>query len=228
MTSVKAEETTTLAESIKRGDSETLTDQLDRAPELLHAQLDGALSPLMLAVYHGQGRIVEELINRGVPVDVFAAAALGDVIRLREILHADPAGITTVSVDGWTALHLAAHFGHTEVARLLLEAGASVHAHSTNGMSNVPLHAALAGNHVEVAELLLNSGADVDALQHGGFTGMHEAAQNGNMRMVELLLSRGADTTVLTDDGRTAAGLAREGGHTELAELLEQTATQRP
>ena len=55
------------------------------------------------------------------------------------------------SAGGWTALHLAAHYGQPEVVRLLLAAGADVDALAENGEANTPLMAAVAGNRVDIA-----------------------------------------------------------------------------
>ena len=56
-------------------------------------------------------------------LDVFEAAALGEVDRLREILDGEPTSATAYSGDGFTALHFAAFFGGPEAAELLLERG---------------------------------------------------------------------------------------------------------
>ena len=60
----------------------------------------------------------------GPVLTIFEAAAVGDAARVRALLDADVAALRGRSDDGWTALHLAAHFGHVEVVRLLLAAGA--------------------------------------------------------------------------------------------------------
>lgn len=152
--------------------------------------------------------------------EITAAAAAGDNDEVAAILSMDNRLTRAVDKDGWTPLHLAAHFGHTAVVETLLANNADVHARSSNAMKNQPLHAAAAGRRVETARLLLESGANPNATQAGGFVPLHSAAQNGDRALVELLLSRGADVDARCDDGRSALALAETAGRTEIAELL--------
>jgi uncharacterized protein len=151
------------------------------------------------------------------------AATVGDEMRLREMLEDDGAMVNVYSADGWTPLHLAAHFGHTNTVRWLLGAGADVHALSRNNLANQPLHAAAAGQApVELLTLLLDAGADVNATQRGGFTPIQATAQNGDLEATQLLLARGADIHARTEDGQTALSFALEGEHASVARLLRE------
>jgi len=154
--------------------------------------------------------------------DITAAAASGDNDEVAAILSMDNRLTRAVSKDGWTPLHLAAHFGHAAVVETLLANNADVGARSANEMRNQPLHAAVAGRRVETARRLLDAGADPNATQAGGFVPLHSAAQNGDRALVELLLARGADVNARTEDGRTALALAEAAGRGEVAELLRQ------
>jgi ankyrin repeat protein len=62
--------------------------------------------------------------------------------------------------DGWTALHLAAHYGRPGVVRLLIEAGADVNALADNIIGNTPLMAAIAGGNEAIVRELIAAGAD--------------------------------------------------------------------
>jgi uncharacterized protein len=185
------------------------------------------MSELLQAVYRGDEARVDELLSSDPELDVFEAAAVGRLDRLKDRLAAAPDAMTTFSPDGFTALHLAAFFGRAEAARILLEAGASVDTYTRNPFANQPLHAAAAGRQIEICRLLVAAGADVNATQHGGFTPLHEAAQHGDDEMVELFLSAGADPTIVVDDGRTAADLAEAEGHGDVAARLRDVAAQR-
>ena len=178
-----------------------------RDPSLLDATLDG-VSVVRAACYRGQPQIATELVAIGAGADVYDAAALGDVERLRVLLDDDAAGATSVAADGFTALHLAAWFGHPRAAELLLARGADPERVAENGTGLRPLHSAAAGGHVVIAHLLLDRGADVEAAQQGGIRPLHSAAHREDAAMVAMLLERGADPTAVTDDGRTARDLA--------------------
>ena len=154
--------------------------------------------------------------------DVHAAAKNGDTDEVAALLSMDNRVTRTFDADGWSPLHLAAHYGHADVVSLLLHNNAPVDLRSANQMANTPLHAALAGRRADVVPILLDAGADVNAQQHGGWTALHAAAANGDGALVELLLSRGADAAIANDAGVTAAAIARDRGHGAIAELLER------
>jgi ankyrin repeat protein len=154
--------------------------------------------------------------------DVHAAAKNGDTDEVAALLSMDNRLTRTFDADGWSPLHLAAHYGHADVVSLLLHNNAPVDLRSANQMANTALHAALAGRRANVVPVLLDAGADVNARQHGGWTALHAAAANGDRALVELLLSRGADAAIANDAGVTAASIARERGHAAIAELLER------
>lgn len=83
------------------------------------------------------------------------------------------------------ALRWAATNGHTEIVRLLLEAGADVHAQNKFALKWTAYK-----GHTEVVRLLLEAGADVHA---GDNFALKWAARNGHTEVVELLLAAGAD-----------------------------------
>jgi len=152
--------------------------------------------------------------------DIISAAESGDVDEVAAILSIDNRLTRAVSTDGWTPLHLAAHYGHLAVVETLLANNADVGIRSENSMRNQPLHAAAAGRAVSVCRMLLAAGADPNATQAGGYTALHAAAQNGQRDLVELLLAHGADVSAQTENGATALSLAEEAGRHEVAELL--------
>ncbi|HET7011763.1 MAG TPA: ankyrin repeat domain-containing protein [Anaerolineales bacterium] len=209
-----------LFSAIQAGESLRVASLLDAQPELIRAVDAGGNSPLLTALYYGEPEIAAALVERGSPVNLWEASALGDLPRVQAILASDPAALQTLSHDGWTPLHLAAHFGRAELVRFLLSRGADVHARSKNTFDNHPLHAALAGRHLEVARALLDAGADPNTRQHGGYTPLHEAAGHGDIALLQLLLERGADRSAKEDQGRTPMDLALAEGHPEAVELL--------
>jgi ankyrin repeat protein len=182
-----------------------------------------ALSPLMQALYEGRTAEAQALAATRSDLDVHEAAAIGDVERLRAVLDEDSALANAWSVDGFTPLHFAAFFGHPDAAKLLVERGADLEARSTNeqfALDAAPLHSASAAGQLEVCRVLLDAGADVNAVQHGGYTALLDAAANGNEELVAYLLERGADSNARLNDGRVAADLASSAGNRELAAKL--------
>jgi len=166
----------TLVEFAKAGDLGKVRGLLADNFLLASQRLPNGESPLMAALYRGHHDVVEAIIDAGAEIDVFAAAATGRLEDLRRALTEST--VNAYAYDGWTPLHLAAFFGHVAAAQLLLDAGANVHALSTNSLQNTPLHAATAGKHSDVALLLLDRGADPLKADAGGYTALEIARQN--------------------------------------------------
>ena len=164
---------------------------------------------------------VQALVDADPTLAIFAAAILGDTLRLEELLAGNRSLVSGMSPDGWTPLHLAAFFGKGDAVRLLLNKGAVVTARSTNQMANTPLHAAAAGKHAEIVKLLLDRGANANARQHGGWAPLHSAAQNGDIESARVLIEAGADPFVRADNNQLPMDLALTGGRQAMVEFLE-------
>jgi ankyrin repeat protein len=178
-------------------------------------------SEILLAVYRNRQEELAALLANGPALTICEAAAVGDAARVAALVDADRARLQERSDDGWTALHLAAHFRRLDVVSLLLARGADVHARSTNDMGNHAIHAAAAGPAaVPVVAQLLARGADVNAAQNGGFTALHEAAFKNDLQLADLLLAHGADPARRTNEGETAEAIATRLGHPQLARRL--------
>jgi len=155
-------------------------------------------------------------------MDIFTAAEKGELSVIAEYLAADPGLARKHREDGWTALHLAAYYGHPDAVAILLAHGAEVNVRSANSMENTPLHAAVAGRRLDVVKVLLENGIDVNATQHGGWTALQGAANNGDTKLAEILLANGADAAAVSENGSTALSLAVAGSHIETIELLSR------
>lgn len=210
-----------LFRAIEASDDELVRELLERRPEAAEVRDEEGVSAVRRAVYARRDEIAEILLDANPALDVFDAAAVGRTRGLGELLAGERELAQAWASDGFTALHLAAFFGHEEAAALLLEHGADANAVARNAELRVaPLHSAAAGGHSKLVALLLEHGADPKARQGGGFTPLHAAAENGDRESVEALLERGADKAARTDEGRTAAEYATAAGHDELGELL--------
>ena len=157
--------------------------------------------------------------------DVHAAARSGDTDEVAALLSMDNRLTRTFDADGWTPLHLAAHYGHADTVELLLHNNAPVDQRSTNAMANTALHAALAGRQTRIAKILLDAGADANARQHGGWTPLHSAAASGDREAIDLLVARGAKAELANDAGVTPAAFAREKGKPEIADYIDAKAS---
>ncbi len=98
-------------------------------------------------------------IERGAVVDVHAAARLGRMDRLRELLAADPSLVHARGGDGQTPLHFAST---VEIAEFLLDHGADIDARDVDHEST-PAQWML-GERQEVARFLVRRGCWTDLL----------------------------------------------------------------
>jgi uncharacterized protein len=149
------------------------------------------MSEIMQALYRGDEESARQLAQVA-DLDVFEAASLGNVERLRELLEGDPSLARARSDDDFTALHYAAFFDGVEAARVLLEYDAEVNAFADNELGVRPLNSAAAAGKTDVAALLLEHGADANASTKSGFTPLDAARENGDDQLAVLLRSHGA------------------------------------
>lgn len=209
-----------LFDLLAKGEADEILRLLNEDSRAAESRDSGGVSLLMWSLYRGQRELAEAIAAKKTDLDIFEAAALGRLDRLKECASASV--VNSYSNDGFTALHFASYFGQAEAVRVLLEHGAPVDAVAANPTRVMPLHSAASARNLEGARLLLEHGAPVNARQQGGWAAIHAAAQNGDRGMVKLLLEHHADRKLANDEGKTAAEVARGRGHAEIASLLER------
>jgi ankyrin repeat protein len=201
-----------LFEAIEAGDDARVDTMLDADPALASSRDASGVSALMRALYRFDKPLIETVKRRVDGLDVFEAAAFGDVDRLTELLGDEPSLVTSYSGDGFTALHFAAFFGRYEAAALLIERGAEVDAFGRGWMTGTAMHSAVSRLQSDVVRILLEAGANPNVRQSAGWTPLHSSGANGDLASVELLLAAGADPTATNDEGRSVIDLATESG----------------
>ncbi|XP_053383205.1 oxysterol-binding protein-related protein 1-like isoform X3 [Mercenaria mercenaria] len=182
----------------------------------------------------------------------------GQVDIIRDILQSRKEGKVDVDINckgtqksnrGWTSLHLASYFGHSEVVKILLEYGVSVNA--VNNVGDTALHKAAHTGRLDVVTLLLQHEADVSVINAEGNTAkslaktqeihrLIEAAEQhdatrleeefmssvrlGKMDQIEHLVSDGKFSKISCQDsfGNTALHVAAQAGQKEVAVYLLQ------
>lgn len=150
--------------------------------------------------------------------EIHNASLSGDLVKVKELLEADPNLINAVDDEGRTPLHLAAGSGHNEIVELLLAKGAAINAQKDDGMT--PLHGAVGLKQTEVVKLLLDKGADVNVKINNGMTPLHGAAWDGEKVLAELLLTHGGDVNAKANDDLTPLHFAAGKGHKDVVQLL--------
>jgi ankyrin repeat protein len=158
------------------------------------------------AIEFGAGAIRDFLLQRGAEVDICAAAILGRMDRLRELLDATPELANDRSTH-LTPLGWAAFGNQVEAAAELLVRGAL--------MDDGELLCAASVGHVEVGRLLMDHGAAPDELfTESGVNALHVATlmryTDDSRRFIEMLLDAGVDINRRTAQGKTALQLAEQ------------------
>ncbi len=112
------------------------------------------------------------------------------------------ANINYADSNGWTALMMAAVYGHIDIVRLFLEQGADVNHADTLGYT--ALMWAAVYEHTEMVRLLIERGGDVNGANNAGNTALMLAANAGHEDIARLLIEHGADVNLVADrDGFT-------------------------
>jgi uncharacterized protein len=173
---------------------------------------ESGVSALMRARYRMDDALAEAVKRRVDTLDVFEAAAFGDVDGLGALLDDDPSLTTAYSGDGFTALHFAAFFGSDEAVQLLVDRGAEVDALGRGWMTGTAMHSAVSRMRSDAVGILLAAGGNPNVRQSAGWTPLHSAAANGDLASADLLLEAGADPAATNDEGRRVIDLARESG----------------
>ena len=212
-----------MMDAVKTHNIFKVANLLDSNPSLATAPTESGDTPLLMSVYYGAKDITELLLSSGAKLSLFEAAATGRTEQVRGMLEEEPERLNSYSHDGWTALHLAAFFGHAETVECLLGLGADWTLLAQNGNGNTPLHAALAAQCHEAAKLLLEKhGTNINIPDKSGWTPLHLASANGDLVLAEELVQRGADRNARTNQDRTPLELAQEHGQEAIAALLQR------
>ena len=195
---------------------------VESTPALAGTRDVSGVSAILLALYHAHPDIARWLALRRTDLDVFEAAALGDVAGVDRLVSADPSLVRAWSPDGFTALGLASFFGQLATVRSLLAAGADVNAIGRNPGRYTPLTGAVTARSAGVVNELLRHGADANYRYGPGYTPLHTAAAGGSVEIVRLLIEAGANAEARTADNRSPLDFARENGHARVIEWLER------
>nr|XP_023694935.1 ankyrin repeat domain-containing protein 6-like [Paramormyrops kingsleyae] len=119
---------------------------------------------------------------------------------------------------GRSPLHLASHKGHTEVVRILLQAGCDPDIEDDGGQT--ALHrAAVVGNTV-IIKALIQDGCSLDRQDKDGNAALHEASWHGFSESVKLLVRGGANVHAKNRGGNTALHLACQNGRAKTFQVL--------
>ena len=155
------------------------------------------------------------LMHATIPTPAYAA----DDATCRELAHRfDIIKLGVVSYQRNSVLFSAVDIGCQELARTLLDTGASLEARDLLGATPLA-HAARTGQRA-MTELLLAKGAHIDSRDISGATALYLATENQRKATVALLLANGADPNIPGRSGVTPLAAAALKGNDRIVEEL--------
>ena len=229
-------------------------DDLESARLLLNAGANAGAAnalgatPLWLAATNGSAAMLELLLDAGADPNatlemgetpLMIAARSGDTASIELLVDRGADVNTTERERGQTALMWAAAQQHADVARVLVEQDADLHARTkvwhqlenTAGNTNTsgnfkmahggstPLLFVARNGDLDTARVLIEAGADPNDIAAAGTSALVIAAHSGNGPLGVYLLEQGADPN-LAEAGYTALHAAVLRSQVELVEAL--------
>jgi ankyrin repeat protein len=212
---------TPLMAAAQMGHEEALKMLLEQGAYPNIKQKEGKTA-LSIALEYQQPAIAALLQQNGAKASVLDAASSGDIESVRTRLSSDSQTLSLRDATGYSSLYHAAEAGHSEVAAVLLAAGADPNDFTgNNGWGYSPLLIAARNGHADVVELLLEHGADANAKSQSEDNALCLAASNGHLKVAAALLAHGAD---VNKKGGSLAGApldeAAYSGDKAMVELL--------
>jgi len=217
-----------LHEAAAAGDLPTIEALIKQGMDVNLAD-ESQQTPLHVAAWHGQDRIVQWLLDH--KADPVRRDALGQTAMDLALSagHTQVALLLAAKMTGPEALslHRAAAAGDTTLLKWLATKGQDVNAKDDVGRT--ALHVAASHGQVQIVEALLAAKADVNAKDAAGCTPLHAAVVADNADCVSALLQAGANPNIEDASGRTplhrAAALA---GAAVVELLLKKGAADKP
>ncbi|OQR81985.1 hypothetical protein THRCLA_11235 [Thraustotheca clavata] len=127
--------------------------------------------------------------------------------------------INALSENGYSAVAVAAYYGHLDVVKFLALHGANLNQVTDNAV--FPLRIAAQEGHTEVVRYLVPLLNDVDRRNCYGDTALYMATQNQHIEVVKCLSSK-ANVNLSMEDGSTSLSRACLDGNVDIVDILIQ------
>ena len=169
-------------DAARRGDVQFLTEWVARGGDF-QAKLDNSYVSLTL---------------------LQLAACEGDEVAAHTLLRAGAVVDFVEPHEGYSALMIAARYGHVGVMRLLLGTGGQIN--RADSLGHTSLHYAATSGQLGAAQLLLAEGADTDAVNDFNRTPLELALSHSHTDIANVIRQKKAENGS-RDDGRISAWL---------------------
>lgn len=130
---------------------------------LINEVRDGDDTALSYAILHGHREVVEYLLGYGAnkpEMDIVNSSSIGLLDRVKYLVEVLKVDLEKRNSESNTALHMAAKYGHFNIAEYLLEKGAYIDAKGEFGVT--PLMTATFHYHYDIMDMLVKHGANLE------------------------------------------------------------------
>jgi ankyrin repeat protein len=186
------------------------------------------VTPLLAAVTNGHTYIVRLLlaasgINVNFPDDrgttpLLHAVFNGQINIVKLLLASSGIDVDCQDNRGISALFYVSGRGQTDLARMLVGAGARVDCIDKNNVT--PLLYAAANGHIDIVRILVGAGAPVDCIDKNNATPLLYAAAYGHIDIVQILVQADAPVDCIDKHNGTPLLYAVANGHIDIVQIL--------
>ncbi|OGI07307.1 MAG: hypothetical protein A2Y40_03310 [Candidatus Margulisbacteria bacterium GWF2_35_9] len=227
---------TPLMIAIKEGKNDIVKELINRGADLNIKDLIH-WSPIHYSAVYGNEEAAKMLINAGVkiPTDnaqkdrfIFTAAQGGNAWLVQKMLdRGDPAEVNYIGSfdNGKTPLMFAAKRGHDDIAKMLIDHGASTKSKNKDGFT--VLMAACGDSDFSansgslwLLKKCIDDGANINESTQHGYTAIYYAAFNGNQDIIDILLEKGVNTKITMKENSLLHAAARGGSVSLIKQLV--------
>ncbi len=215
-----------LVAAVTSGDLSTVVRILDQDPKLKSHRDGEGRSIFVLAHLHAQTKVADEILNRGIELDVVEAVLANDKDRFIELVKAAPDSVNAIHPIGGNAYYAAAVCGKEEMIWPLNRWGASPNVRDDDSTDVTAFRAAFRHSDEQTAvqlgmRILIDAG-DVNAQQPGNNSVLHGAAALGDPELVAAVIRRGGKVDLKNSDDATPLDVATRMGNDAAAGVLRE------
>ncbi len=147
--------------AVRYGRQEAVELLLDRGASIDLERHDG-LTPITLSAWHSPA-LTGYLLARGAQCTISAAAAMGRLENVKQLIGANPQTAHQLDANGYVPITYAAREGHADIVQLLLDHGVDPNRPEQDAWYGAALFYACLNDHRDVIRLLLDRGANANA-----------------------------------------------------------------
>jgi len=211
--------TADLLSAVQYGYYDRVVELIEPNPSLATTPTNGNITLLHWAAINDRVEIGEYLLSKNASIDALGGelsstplhwAARNGKLRMVVYLLSRQANALLFDGEGFSTIHLATMFGHTETVAYLIARGHEIDVFDQNGMTPL-MHAAEKIKQRDPMQILIRLGARVN-LQNpkNHFTALHYAVLGRNPEAIRLLIKAGAHIDIPNSNNETPFDFVRE------------------